>query len=98
MAFSTSITALSAPDREIPLRMPLVAIVEHDETEVVARLPEFAASGCGASETNAILALKEELGALYLELNDLPNENLGPLPRRWKDNLNSLVVELGISG
>lgn len=89
---STSITALSAPDREIPLRMPLTAIIQHDENEVGARIPEFSASGFGATESDAIADLKEELGALYLELIEIPDDELGQIPKRWKRGLEYLVV------
>ena len=89
---STSITSLSAPDREIPLRMPLIAIIQHDENEVGARIPEFSASGFGATESDAIADLKEELGALYLELIEIPDDELGQIPKRWKRGLEHLVV------
>ena len=89
---STSITSLSAPDREIPLRMPLVAIIQHDEDEVGARIPEFSASGFGATESDAIADLKEELGALYLELSEIPDDELGQIPKRWKRGLENLAV------
>ena len=89
---STSITSLSAPDREIPLRMPLIAIIQHDENEVCARLPEFSASGFGVTESDAIADLKEELGALYLELIEIPDDELGQAPKRWKRGLERLVV------
>ena len=90
---STSITAISAPDREIPLRMPLIAIIQHDEDEVSARIPEFSASGFGATESDAIADLKEELGALYLELSDIPDDELGQIPKRWKRGLGHFVME-----
>lgn len=89
---STSITSLSAPDREIPLRMPLTAIIQRDEDEVGARIPEFSASGFGATESDAIADLKEELGALYLELSEIPDDELGQVPKRWKRGLENLVV------
>lgn len=89
---STSITSISAPDREIPLRMPLIAIIQHDEDEVGARIPEFSASGFGATESDAVADLKEEMGALYLELREIPDDELGQIPRRWKRGLEHLVV------
>lgn len=94
---STSITSISAPDREIPLRMPLIAIIQHDEDEVGARIPEFSASGFGATEADAIADLKEELGALYLELQEIPDDELGQIPRRWKRGLEHLVVSNALS-
>ena len=94
---STSITAISAPDREIPLRMPLIAIIQHDENEVGARIPEFSASGFGVTESDAIADLKEELGALYLELSDIPDDELGQIPKRWKRGLENLVVADAVS-
>ena len=94
---STSITSLSSSDREIPLRMPLTAIIQHDEDEVGARIPEFSASGFGATESDAIADLKEELGALYLELSEIPDDELGQVPKRWKRGLENLAVADAVS-
>lgn len=90
--YSTSITSLTWNENELPLRLPLTAIIQHDEDEVVARLPEFSASGFGISETEAIADLKSELGSLYKELTEIPEDELGTLPIRWKRGLYNLVM------
>ena len=90
--YSTSITSVTWNDAELPLRLPLTVIIQHDEDEVVARLPEFSASGFGSTESDAIYDLKSELGELYIELSEIPDEELGPLPKRWKRGLGHLVM------
>ena len=50
------------------------------------------ASGFGATESDAVADLKEELGALYLELREIPDDELGQIPRRWKRGLERLAV------
>ena len=89
---ATSITSITANDVEIPLRIPMVAIIEEDEDEVGARIPEFSASGFGSTESEAIAELKAELGDLYAELMDTPDELIGALPKRWKQGLANLVM------
>ena len=90
--YSTSITSVTWNEVELPLRLPLTAIIQHDEDEVVARLPEFSASGFGISEAEAIADLKSELGSLYKELTEIPEDELGTLPIRWKRGLDNLVM------
>ena len=90
--YSTSITSVTWNEVELPLRLPLMAIIQHDEDEVVARLPEFSASGFGISEAEAIADLKSELGSLYKELTEIPEDELGTLPIRWKRGLDNLVM------
>ncbi len=89
---STSITSITADGTEIPLRIPIVAIIEEDEDEVGARVPEFSASGFGSTESEAIAELKAELGDLYVELIDTPDDLIGALPKRWKQGLINLVM------
>ena len=90
--YSTSITSVTWNDTELPLRLPLTAIIQHDEDEVVARLPEFSASGFGNTESEAVDDLKSELGSLYKELTEIPEDELGALPIRWKRGLGHLVM------
>ena len=90
--YSTSITSVTWNDVQLPLRLPLTVIIQHDEDEVAARLPEFSASGFGRTESDAIDDLKSELGELYIELSEIPDEELGSLPKRWKRGLDNLVM------
>ena len=91
--YGTSISSLSLADRELPLRVSLVAVLHEDGEEVVARLPEFSASGFGITSDEAIADLKLMLGQLYEELRDLPDEKLGPMPKRWKFMFRNLVLD-----
>ena len=90
--YSTSITSVTWNEVELPLRLPLTVIIQHDEDEVVARLPEFSASGFGNTESEAVDDLKSELGSLYKELTEIPEDELGALPIRWKRGLGHLVM------
>ena len=92
---STSISSITIEDDEIPLRIPILVILQEDEDEVGARVPEFSASGFGDTEAEAVAELKSELGSLYAELMNTPVELLGVLPRRWKQGLSSLVIPVG---
>ncbi len=92
---STSIASVTVDDVELPLRIPLVAIIQEDEDEVGARVPEFSASGFGNTEVEAIAELKSELGSLYSELLNTPVELLGVLPRKWRQGLSSIVIPDG---
>ena len=88
-------TLVTTDGVEIPLRIPIVAIIEEDEVEVGARVPEFSAYGFGGTESEAIAEVKAELGDLYVELMDTPDELIGPLPKRWKQGLGNLVMRDG---
>lgn len=90
--YSTSITSVTWNGIQLPLRLPLTVIIQNDEDEVVARLPEFSASGFGISESDAVEDLKSELGELYKELSEIPEDELGSLPKRWKRGLDHLVI------
>ena len=89
---STSISSITTESSEIALRYSILAILEEDEDEVGARVPEFSAAGFGSSETEAISELKSELGTLYTELIDTPDELLGALPKAWKQALSNLIL------
>lgn len=89
---STSITSITVDDVEVPLRIPILAIMQEDEDEVGARVPEFSASGFGNTEVEAIDELKSELGSLYSELLNTPDELLGVIPRKWRQGLSSIVI------
>ena len=92
---STSITSITVDDVEVPLRIPVLAILQEDEDEVGARVPEFSASGFGKTEAEAVAELKSELGSLYSELLSAPVEFLGVLPRKWRQGLSSIVIPDG---
>ena len=92
---TTSITSVTWNEIEIPLRLPLIVILQEDEEEVVARIPEFSSSGFGRTESEALADVKSELGSLYKELAEIPEEELGILPKRWKQGLDNLVIANG---
>jgi|SRR6185436_6275609 len=68
----------------LALRAPLTVTLEDFGEEIIASYPEVEAFGSGATEADAINALKDEISGLYAELTTTPESRLGKLPRRWK--------------
>lgn len=73
------------------LASPIVVRVEEIDGECVASWPEVEAYGSGASEADAINELKDQISALFEELNNEPDDALGELPLRWRDALRSVL-------
>ena len=79
------------------LTLPLQVTIEDYEDEVIASWPEVGADGDGASEGEAILALKQDLTSLAVDLLTSPNDELGPLPLAQKRALEKAVTLRGRS-
>lgn len=78
------------------LRTPLIVTMEDFGDEIVASYPEVEAFGSGATEADAINALKDEVSGLYVELAATPEGELGKLPRRWKRALGAVAHPTGV--
>lgn len=74
------------------LRAPLVVKVEEHKDEVIATYGEVELFASGTTEAEALNNLKEEIRALYLELNETTDDELGELPSRWKRALTCIVA------
>jgi len=79
----------------IALRSPLTVTLEDYGEEIIASYPEVEAFGSGATEADAINALKDEISGLYKELSSAPDESLGKLPKRWKRALCAAAYQSG---
>lgn len=88
---STSVVDLG--DASLRLRSPIVVVLEVHDDEAIASWPEVEAWGSGTTPAEAINALKDELLSLYRELREASEEELGKLPRRWKQALRAIIVE-----
>lgn len=90
--WSTSIFELG--DDAIILKHPLIVTIEdYGDDEFTASWPEVEAFASGATESEAINDLKDEIVALFRELSTMPDNELGKLPKRWKRALNSAISQ-----
>jgi hypothetical protein len=68
-----------------------MSMLEDYGGEYVASWPEVEAWGAGATEANAINALKDNLARLCDELLDVATDDLDKLPRLWAMALSAIV-------
>ncbi|MCL4552883.1 MAG: hypothetical protein M1305_04940 [Candidatus Marsarchaeota archaeon] len=85
-------TLLDLGVTELSLLMPIQIVIEEYQEEVTASWPEVEAFGSGDSVSEAILALKRDIVALYDDLHATSDGDLGTLPVIWKRILEGLVV------
>ncbi len=74
------------------LSMPVQIVLEEDQQETVARIPELNLYASGDTDSEAINELKEEVVNLYEELLS-SDKTLGPLPKSWLYTLKRLLVK-----
>ena len=74
------------------LTMPLQVVVEEDEAETVARVPELNIYASADTDTEAIFELKRELIRYYEHLR-VSKRKLGPLPQSHLETLKRLIIE-----
>ncbi len=74
------------------LRTPLIVTLEDFGSEFVATWHEVETFGSGATEAEALDALKDAIVALADDLADVSDDALGRLPRRWKRALAAVLV------
>ena len=79
-------------DGPYELNIPIQIVLEEDETETVARIPELNIYASADTDTEAINALKHELIRLYEDLEN-SDRKLGPLPRSWLTILRRLIAK-----
>lgn len=82
-----------ADDLEIIEPIPIV--IEQTEDECIASFPEVEIFAVGAGEAEAITKLKIETRALYYELLNTPDEQLGRVPQSWKRILGKVIKSVG---
>jgi len=76
---------------EYELTMPLQIVLEEDQEETVARIPELNLYASADTDSEAINELKQEVIKLYEDL-ETSDRTLGPLPESWLETLRKLIV------
>jgi len=79
-------------DIQYELTMPIQVVIEEDEEETVARIPELNLYASADTDSEAINELKQEVIDLYKELES-SDRRLGLLPRSWLQTLRKLIVK-----
>jgi len=79
-------------DIQYELTMPIQVVIEEDEKETIARIPELNLYASADTDSEAINELKKEVIDLYKELEG-SDRKLGPLPQSWLQTLRKLVVK-----
>jgi len=79
-------------DSRFELAVPLQIVLEEDQEETVARIPELNLYASGDTDNEAIDELKQEVIKLYEELES-SDKKLGPLPKSWFLTLRKLIVK-----
>jgi hypothetical protein len=87
-----SATMYELGDSQYELTIPIQIVLEEDEVETVARIPELNIYASADTDTEAINFLKQEVIRLYEELESSDGK-LGPLPRSWRATLRRLIVK-----
>lgn len=79
-------------DNRYKLTSPLQIVLEEDQEETVARIPELNLFATADTDAEAIIQLKLELINLYDELST-SDITLGPLPKSWLATLKNLITK-----
>ena len=87
--YSTLLTTLASPDYELLRDIPIT--VEQDEDETVVSWFELGVAGVDDTADGAIMAFERRLLRLFSDLNEMSDDELGPLPSRWKRTLAAAV-------
>jgi vacuolar-type H+-ATPase subunit I/STV1 len=87
-----SATMYELGDSQYELTIPIQIVLEEDEVETIARIPELNIYASADTDTEAINLLKHEVIRLYEELES-SDRKLGPLPRSWRATLRRLIVK-----
>jgi len=80
---------------EYVVKQPIEVTIEEYDEEIVARWPETETFGSGATESEALTALKSDILSLYEDLAGQRPEELGRLPTAWWRLLNRVLEEHG---
>lgn len=73
------------------LTTPMQIVLEEDQGETVARIPELNLYASADTDSEAINELKQEIINLYEDLQS-SDRKLGPLPKSWLETLRKLIV------
>lgn len=79
-------------DSQYELTTPMQIVLEEDQEETVARIPELNLYASADTDNEAINELKQEIINLYEDLQS-SDRKLGPLPESWLQTLRKLIVK-----
>jgi len=86
-----SATIYELGNSQYQLTAPVQVVMEENEEEIVARIPELNLYASADTDSEAIHELKQELIDLYEDLQS-SDRKLGPLPKSWLETLRRLIV------
>jgi hypothetical protein len=91
--YNSTLYELGSKDYE--LIMPVQVVIEEDQDETVARIPELNLYASADTDAEAIYDLKKEVLVLYEDLTKSESSGikLGPLPRAWLQTLKRIVMK-----
>ena len=92
LAVNTKIYDLGSDDHK--LSSSIAVILKYLDDEVLAIFPDLDLYGEGKTEGEALSNLKEELIDLFEHLNEIPDSELGAVPKGWKRTINSLIEKI----
>lgn len=87
--YSTAITTLASPDYELLRDIPIT--VEEDEDETSVSWFEIGLTGVDDTHDGALISFENRLLRLFDDLNAMADDELGPLPSRWKRTLAATI-------
>ena len=87
--YSTSLTTLASPDYELLRDIPIT--VERDEDDVSVSWFEVGLTGVDDTNAGALMSFENRLLRLFDDLNAMADDELGPLPSRWKRTLAAAI-------
>jgi len=70
---------------------PVPVTIERHPDEIIALMPDLNLYGEGPDEMDAIEDLKAEIIELFEDLDEMPNSELGKMPKIWKKTLRLMV-------
>ena len=86
---STLLTTLASPDYELLRDIPIT--VEEDDEETCVSWFEIGVTGVDETPDGALISFENRLLRLFDDLNAMPEDELGPLPSRWKRTVSTVI-------
>lgn len=85
-------TIYELANSQYELTVPLQIVLEENQEETVARIPELNLYASADTDSEAINELKQEIIQLYEDLQS-SDRKLGPLPESWLQTLRKLIIK-----
>ena len=87
--YSTLLTTLASPDYELLRDIPIT--VEEDKDETSVSWFEIGLTGIDDTHDGALISFENRLLRLFDDLDAMTEDQLGPLPSRWKRTLATAI-------